>query len=232
MQFIVTQAFLTLISLPILIAWGLPTSWWSPLGNLLFSPILSVYLFCAVLVFFSEILCIPNGCLIWLLEKVSTAWLWCMALLPSHATIGFARPHTSMLLGILIGSFCVIWLLRRRSYLVRTIIVLIALCCTSLALKYTSDAPDGIYTIKQEALHITCAHSKGAVALIAQDSCLARKPSAESWFVYQMMSEIVAQTGVVNIDHFVLFHPRLCPHEKNSTRTWRQSAYSKKCNDS
>jgi len=208
MQFIATQAFLTLVSLPILTAWGLPTSWWSPLGNLLFSPILSVYLFCAVLVFFSEMLCIPNMPLIWILDTISNLWLWCMSLLPSHATIGFARPHACLLIGILIAAFFVAWVLRRASYALRALVLILILCCTSVMLKYTTTAPNGIYTIEQEAMHITCAHSQGAIALIAQDSCLARKPSPESWFAYQMMSEIVAQTGAVAIDHFVLLHPR------------------------
>lgn len=248
-QFIATQAFLTLISLPILVAWGLPTSLWSPLGNLVFSPVLTLYLFCAVCVFFTEVLCIPNGLLVWALDCVSRLWLWCMSLLPSQATIGFVKPHILILLGIPAIAFTALWYVRRSGHYIRAAAFLAMLCGVSGILKLSERVPHEIYTIEHEDMHITCAYARGCVAVIAQDACLARKPSPESWLVYQMMSEVVARTGVVALDHFILLHPRqrlfnalsiLCQHVtiKNvylprwegrlSSNAWRAYARMKK----
>lgn len=208
MQFIATQAFLTLISLPILTAWGLPTSLWSPLGNLFFSPILSVYLFCAVCVFFSELFCIPNRLLIVLLEYVSRLWLWCMSLLPTHATIGFVKPHIALLFIMPIFACIVLWCVRKQSHTIRAISFICLLIALSFALKCSESIPANTYTIDIEGIQAKCVYNKGHIAVIVEDSCLARKPSAENWLVYQMMSDIVARTGVVSIDHFILLHPR------------------------
>ena len=42
-NFALVQLFLTLISLPILIAWGLPISCISPIGNMIYNPLLCIF---------------------------------------------------------------------------------------------------------------------------------------------------------------------------------------------
>ena len=60
MRTIYVQLYLSLMSSPILIYWGLPVSLASPLGNILFNPLLVVFLFFSSLLFFTELLHIPN----------------------------------------------------------------------------------------------------------------------------------------------------------------------------
>ncbi len=75
LQAIRVQLVMIMLSLPFLIAWGLPFSLLSPLGNLIFNPFLVVFLFLSSLVFFCELLSIPNTLLIMLLEWISSLWL-------------------------------------------------------------------------------------------------------------------------------------------------------------
>ena len=80
------QLYLTLISGPILVYWGLPVSVASPLGNILFHPLLTAFLFLSSLIFFCQILHIPHGIFVYALQKTSHSfhyllgsWLTTMA---------------------------------------------------------------------------------------------------------------------------------------------------------
>lgn len=68
------QCFVALIALPLQSMWGLPISLLGPLGNLIFNPVLVLFLSCAFLVFFLEIFGIPNGIFILILEYLWTGW--------------------------------------------------------------------------------------------------------------------------------------------------------------
>src|SRR3990167_1186514 len=59
------QAYITTISMPILAFWGLPISLATFFGNVIASPLITSYIFISALVFFTELLNIPN----WLLLK-------------------------------------------------------------------------------------------------------------------------------------------------------------------
>ena len=71
LNFACTQLFVTAFSMPILAYWGLPISALSPIGNLVSAPIMAVFIFLSCLIFFSELLLIPNGVLLKLLQLCS-----------------------------------------------------------------------------------------------------------------------------------------------------------------
>src|SRR5437763_195216 len=90
-RFVQLQLFITLFSLPLLISWGIPLSLLSPLGNLIFGPVLTIFLFLSSLIFFSELIGIPNGLLIALLEKITTWWLCIMHANTQSWLVGFSQ---------------------------------------------------------------------------------------------------------------------------------------------
>lgn len=73
-KFLQIQFFVTLFSWPILIAWGLPVSLLSPLGNLIFNPFLGIFLLLAACIFLTELIGLPNALPILLLEWCSEWW--------------------------------------------------------------------------------------------------------------------------------------------------------------
>ena len=74
LKLIYLQIFMMLIAWPILLCWGIPLSLLSPLGNLIFSPVLICFLVLSTLIFLCELLTIPNLWLIVILEKLSIFW--------------------------------------------------------------------------------------------------------------------------------------------------------------
>ena len=69
-----TQLFITLISLPLLLSWGLPISLASIVGNLLFAPVLSAVLLLASLIFFGELFSLPTTLLTLIFEWITHGW--------------------------------------------------------------------------------------------------------------------------------------------------------------
>ncbi len=114
LNFVHTQLFLTLISMPVLIAWGLPISWMTFIGNLIFAPVLMLIIGLSSLLFFTELCAIPNtfiascfnysvdtwhtilkyGSNQWLLEQANPGFIW-LALMPIIACIGLLHPRST-----------------------------------------------------------------------------------------------------------------------------------------
>src|SRR5579862_7575785 len=86
------QLFLSLVSLPILASWGLPISLMSPIGNVIFSPLLTLFLLLSSIIFFCELFCIPNEFFVWLLELVSQVWRWGLSCTYGSALIACKKP--------------------------------------------------------------------------------------------------------------------------------------------
>lgn len=87
-----TQLLLSIMALPILIHWGLPMSAMTLLGNLIFTPILTIMLVIASLIFFSELLYLPNIWLTNLLDMLVYAWNNSLHLGSSGWMLGFPHP--------------------------------------------------------------------------------------------------------------------------------------------
>ena len=70
---IMVHLAVTLVSLPILIMWGLPFSLAASIGNIAFTPLLACFLAISSLIFFTELLFIPNAMLISLLSTLASS---------------------------------------------------------------------------------------------------------------------------------------------------------------
>ena len=75
-KFIHTQLLLNLFLFPVLVAYGLPISLLQILGNFIFIPIFTIFIFISFLIFISEILYIPNGFFVYLLELLTDIIYW------------------------------------------------------------------------------------------------------------------------------------------------------------
>jgi hypothetical protein len=206
-RFLLVQTFVTLISLPILIGWGLPLSLVAPLGNLLFSPLLGLYLVCALMVFFTELIGLPNSLCTWALEWVSSIWLWSLNLLEHSVQVGFTQPHYFLLTTIPLAACTLVWYLRRRAPHITLVWLSTLLGCACVIL-YATRQSRAHFTLERDGAQVTCIIDGGNVALIDTDGAFSRKTAAEEWIIYHLIPAITAQTGATQIDHCLLVHPR------------------------
>lgn len=214
--FIQMQTFLTLIFFPIVIAWGLPISLCAPLCNILFGPILTLFLFLSSLIFFSEILYIPNDWLIWTLEHVSNMWLWILSLEIKFFSIGFVKPSYWILVSITVFAFIIMQIRSKNWTIISTIMLVIFLLCTGIILKFnerksstvihiarTQPAPTFTQATEKSCTDICCVYAQKKVIII-DPGLIGRSRSASSWVSYTLMPEIIKSTGRLTIDHLIL----------------------------
>jgi hypothetical protein len=194
--FVQVQFFISLISLPVLVAWGLPLSLMTIVGNLVFGPFLTVFLLCSSLIFFSELLHIPNSFLIWMLEKITALWIWFLKWGSKSWMISFPLSTLTLLFLAALLAFVILqhqqWGKREPSGLFFCIIFI-----TVLGVNKLVGAPDSaLITCRKKTVTVTCSNGK----LTLQDhGGLGEKVNPTSWIQYTFLSKLTKTFGTTAI---------------------------------
>lgn len=208
-SFMHVQLFLSLASLPVLVAWGLPFSLMTVLGNFIFTPFLTFFLLISTFIFFSELLHIPNDFLIYALEKLYALWMYLLEYGSTAWLYGIDQW------GLITGCLCTLiacillhhkqWGREKNSWKVLSFLLLTPF----LYQKVRSFFPQKshIFCIKKTAL-ITS--DKGIVSVIDYGA-LGEKKSAGTWIQYTFLAEILKQYGSVR------FGTITCPYANTQT---------------
>jgi hypothetical protein len=198
------QLFISFISLPFLIGWGLPISILTPFSTLIFGPFLTGFLLLSSVIFFLELFYLPNYLFIWLLELLTSIWLFFLNLEQRAWLIAFTKPPIFILVCIPLLALAVIHSKKLTTINARIYGLTALLICNCIALKLF---PYNYKTID------TIACNKGAITLINHNNTLtmidpgfmASRPSFESWISYTLTSAIAEKTGRMSIDHVIVF---------------------------
>lgn len=197
------QLFISFISLPFLIGWGLPISLMSPISTLLFGPFLTIFLLISSLLFFLELFYLPNGALLWLLEKTTAIWVSCLQLEHRTWLMSFCKPTPIILFSLPLIALAIIHS-KKIDYTFRRIMMLfLFLVLTCVALKffpYRYNTYEKIFCNKGEITLIN--HHK--ILCVIDPGYLAKRPSYESFIAYTLIPEIIQKTGKLEIDHLIV----------------------------
>ncbi|MFH0898377.1 MAG: hypothetical protein V1855_02265 [bacterium] len=132
--FLQTQLLVTIVALPIIVNWGLSLSIMTFVGNLIFAPVLMMVLVVSSLLFFTELLCIPNGVFAKTYNVLIMAWDYVLRLGSKHWLIEYAHPGTLILVSIPISTLLILRHKKINSVLRRTIVMIIMLTCSIVVL--------------------------------------------------------------------------------------------------
>ncbi len=197
------QLFISFISLPFLIAWGLPISLLTPISTLLFGPFLTCFLLVSSLIFFLELFYLPNAFLIWCLEQITTFWLACLNLEQRAWLIGFCKPPMIMLLCIPLIALAVVHSKKITSIIHRTGLLGFVLVATCIVLKLFPYTHETVTTIACNKGQLTLLNHNNSLTII-DPGYIASRPNYESFVSYTLVPEIVQKTGSMQIDHLVI----------------------------
>jgi len=198
------QLFISFISLPFLIGWGLPISLLSPISTLAFGPFLTCFLLISSLIFFLELFYLPNDTLIWCLEIVTSAWMACLSLEQRAWLIAFAKPPVIILICLPLIALAAVHYKHITSVKIRITLLSLLLVSSCATLK--------LFPYKYATIEtITC--NNGSITLIKHNNTLvmidpafmAARPSYESFISYTLLPELVQKTGRLQIDHLIVF---------------------------
>lgn len=207
--------FLALVSLPLIVAWGLPSSWLSPLGNFIFNPFISLFLFLSSFAFFSELVGLPHVWCNWLLEQLTNCWHWFLQLAPSAVLYGF--PHISwwLLAAIACSTFAAVMhpFMRHPTH---RLLGLTAIFCISMALIRAHEPSSFFYTMPchQGSIALIRANNN---TIVIDPGYIGSRQSARSWISYTFMPELIAKTGSLTIDHLFILKPTIVTCEALTT---------------
>ncbi|TET06738.1 hypothetical protein E3J79_01040 [Candidatus Dependentiae bacterium] len=194
------------MSLPIIINWGLPISLLSPVGNLLFTPFVTIFLLLASLIFFCELFFIPNGLFIHALELLYMCWLSIMRLIPFNPLVGFPKPNAFLLLGIPFVTISLLTIPSMRS-IYRSIGCMIALFILFYFYVNCIQHPNKIIsTLNCNRGQVTILYDHGTLVII-DPGVIGQAKSAYSWLAYTLLPYVTSTTGKTTIDYLILLQP-------------------------
>jgi len=211
LRFVQLQLFLSLATLPILVSWGLPLSAMSAVGNFVFSPFLSIFLLCSSLIFFTELLYIPNSWLIVCLEKITNGWMYCLSFGSKSWLIGFYKPSLWILCLFSLCAFLIVQHKKSSRLLVSLSALLILLTITTTYLNYTKPC--------QNNFTITCGRKEIAITLknnkvtLHDNGAFAKKLSPRSWVQFTLLPELIKKAGITTLETIIVEEPNTLTFE-------------------
>ena len=205
-RFIHLQLFITLISIPILLYWGMPISALSFAGNLLFSPILTAFLLLSSLTFFLQIAHIPNSWLIYCLEQITRWWLALMQWGSSGLLIALPLPSVALLILIALLALAILHHKKVDTAYKGIICYSLLLCAVGGYLKFCGMPLTSINTLACNKGHITIIKAHNQLIII-DPGVIGRRLSAPSWCEYTLLPHLAKQYGANSIDHLIVLQP-------------------------
>ena len=206
LRFAQLQLFISLIAFPILLCWGLPLSPLSILGNLLFGPILTLFLFLSSVLFFTELIHIPNKAIAWLLDMVTNLWLKLLHVESHPWLYGFPKPPLVLLLTIPLLAILMLHF-RKFKHSYQTVLCLVALLlgsCFYIKTAYTTT--QAVETMPCNRGTITIVHDQQNLIVI-DPGVIGQKISAATWVEYTLIPHIIKTSGKTTIDSLILLQP-------------------------
>ena len=200
------QLFISICCLPLIVSWGLEISLLSILGNILFSPLITVFLLLSSLLFFAALLNIPCSWLGTFLSLLCKGWLWVMSWSSTGSLIALPKPCLWLALMATLGAVAIIHCKRIRTTLaglaaLSSIVALVAL----LSLPSTARTC-ALGTIACKKHTLSYLYKSGTVTVI-DTGVIASNYNTASWLEYTLMPELIKQTGCNTITCFMVIEP-------------------------
>jgi hypothetical protein len=192
-KFATAQAYISTVSMPILAFWGLPLSLASFFGNLIASPIITVFIFISSLIFFSELFGIPNLILIKALELNTWVILKFVHLGSSTWLIGLQESY--FLICIPLIATAIIYYFKDMLRLA----MLLCLLFVSITIAKLIPTTPFNETIKCRNSKVFISNKKKKT-IINCKATIGNNPGFNNWVEYKLLSLLYRKTGSNHID--------------------------------
>jgi hypothetical protein len=199
------QLYLTLMSSPILAYWGLPISLVSPVGNILFQPLLTAFLFLSSLIFFCQMLHIPHGICNSALNYTSQLFHYLLKLGSPSWLVGIPQPPLWLLIA-LPCSACLIMSCKKTRTPLRSIICLLGISGLTGCYMHFTQQPHTIIEIPCNTKQVYLVNTDNNTLLI-DPGALGTIANPESWIEFTLMPALIKNTGHTTVDKILILQP-------------------------
>lgn len=205
-SFIHVQLFITLISMPILLCWGMPLSLLSFAGNFFFGPILTAFLLLSSLIFFFELLAIPNYFLIYALQKLTRAWMHIMHLPSSTSLVALPKPPLVIAFVIALCALLILHCKKINTPLKGIAAYSALLFFSGIILMFSTHWSTPVATLDCHSGQVTIVYQHKTLVVI-DPGVIGQRISAPNWCEYTLMPYLAKEYGATKIDHLILLQP-------------------------
>ena len=201
-SFLELQLIISLLSLPILIHWGLAVSYMIPLANLIFAPLLALFLWCSCLFALFAIAHIPCSWLVVLLDWLANVWHYFLSFATPCWLIGF--QHRMIWIAIFCAS-CVFFVYSFFYPRKKISLIFLIFCCVFLfSIRWITIQKNCFYSVNNMPLHVLRVNNK---IYLLDSGALCSKQNFYSWIDYTILPELIKSGGITIIDTLVLYKP-------------------------
>lgn len=205
-RFIHLQLFITAISIPIVLCWGLPLSFLSFAGNLLLAPILTAFLLLCSMIFFFQLLGLPNAFLITCLQTITHWWLVLMHQGSTGFLVGLPLPSMAVLIVFFLITLAILHYKKITTAYKGILCYMLLLAGIGAYLKYHVTPHASIDTLACNNGTITIIKTHQQLIII-DPGVIGRRLSAPSWCEYTLMPHLIKKFGCNTIDHLLILAP-------------------------
>jgi hypothetical protein len=204
-NFVQTQLIITIASIPLLVGWGLGISAMTFVGNLIFAPVLTIFLAISSLILLTQILSIPNQILVQALDQLTSTWDFVLHLGSRVWMIEFANPGFFILLVVPLATFFII---RHRmvNSAARRIIcmsVILAIAFIGLLVQQQHMKHNAPKTLSYEEKLIITNNGNNKLTLVDQ-GFFATKKSAAKIVSFEIKPDLIKNFGRFQISNLTI----------------------------
>lgn len=186
------------VSLPCCVAWGLPISIMSIVGNLLIGPCITLFLIISTILFISELLFIPNHYVVNLLEFQSSLIHFFLA----QGSKGWliALPNISVY-SALLSSLCIIFIYWYKSIVpnyIRISLLIIVCCIPTISSFLFYRQPVFSKQHIEKNLYLTLDENNQHT--LHDNGCFSQKSSPDSFVYFTVRPHLIKTLGTLKID--------------------------------
>jgi hypothetical protein len=194
------QLVLAVTSLPILLSWGLPISYMSIVGNILFIPFLITFITLGSTIFFLTLFNIPCQTLIYALDSFTQSWHRILSCGDNNWLICFHAPP--LYLSIIILTLIFISLKITRVLFYRFTLFVFILVMSLFMIFITQKNNKNISKQIEKGLFLQTDQT-GALTLI-DNNFLVRKKSLASFIEFELKPYLIKNYGSAHLKELVL----------------------------
>ncbi|MCK4264971.1 hypothetical protein KAW80_01280 [Candidatus Babeliales bacterium] len=203
-NYLEAQLLITLISLPILVNWGIPISTATFIGNLLFIPFITIFLIISSLLFVTELLNIPNEYIALLLNHITNIFEVFLNLGKKEWLTCFTTNNNFLLVLIPIVTVLIIKQIREKELRIFYLSFFLIITTSYFYFNAPKLNEKNYIPFSKEKLLLENKHEQLSLIDLGHFNT---KGSPESYINFDLKPYLIKNFGILSIDNLVLMKP-------------------------
>lgn len=226
---LVVQLFLLSLSFPVLVSWAIGFSPLVFVGNIIFTPFLTIFLALSAFVFLFEGFGVSAYYLCYSLDFVAHLWIYLMRLAPDVALIACPDAPLWVLLIMPLGSSVLVWTYGFKDIfkILAALVVWVSVIFFGIKWGFTPVSKNVPVPCGSKMVHII--KNNDLITLYDDQLALSSRSCTQSWIDYTLSQALIRHLGATTIDSITV--KKITPGVKKCSQQIAQKYRCKKICD-